>query len=190
MTVVVVVAVAVVAAVLVRQAGGGGGSDRAGANGSNGSITSTTVRATGQGVLFCPPPEAPKPTGPQPSCIPFDWEKRVAENHAFQQQQPISDAQRAASRPKADALAAELTRLAGTRTDETAVRRAVAKVLGLDLPRVEAQGTFDGPLKNISVGGGTGVVCVNGAIDTTGKATAEVDGRTNDGSCLPGPGGH
>jgi len=183
MAVLVVVLLAVGVAVLVR-----GRTDTASSVGANGA---SPGGSTGPGgVAYCPGPEEPPPPSPAPSCIPFDWNSRVAENHAYNDEQPLTDAQRAAAQPKATALAAELARLAGKPATETAVRQDAANALGLPLTSIEARGTFDGPLKNILVGGGTGAVCVNGSIDISGKATAEVVGRTMDGTCLPGLGGH
>lgn len=52
------------------------------------------------------------------------------------------------------------------------------------------QGDFLVPLHDMLVGGGEGRVCVNGTVDSSGHATAEVVGRTVEGTCLPGRGGH
>ena len=181
--------VALVAAGATLVARHSAGSDTASAGKASASAGSSGFGTPTGPEGFCPGPEDVQPAATP--CIPFDPNKRYAENHAYRKQQPLTAAERSGAQPKADALAAELARLAGTRTDQAAVRKAVGTVLKLALDRVEIQANgYDAPLRNISVGGGTGKVCVNGTIDTTGKATAEVAGRTLDGGCLPSPGGH
>ncbi|MGW3248864.1 precorrin-3B C(17)-methyltransferase [Streptomyces sp. NPDC001070] len=137
---------------------------------------------------FCPPPEA-EPATPTP-CITLDWNQRVAENHAYRSAMPITDEQKEQAAPKAKALAAVLTKLAAAGTSQDALRAAAAGALGLPRDRIEVQGDYFAPLHDVLVGGGEGRVCVNGSVDSTGKAHAEVVGRTADGSCLPGLGGH
>ncbi|MFI6494145.1 hypothetical protein [Streptomyces sp. NPDC050564] len=56
--------------------------------------------------------------------------------------------------------------------------------------KIEIQGSRFAPLRDVLVGGGEGRACVNGTVDSGGRADAEVIGRTADGTCLPGPGGH
>lgn len=141
---------------------------------------------TGKG--FCPPPEA-APAEPSP-CITFDWNQRVAENHAYRSPMPITEEQRRQAAPKAEALAAALTKLAASGTSQDALRAAAARALSLTPPQIELRGARFAPLRDILVGGGEGRVCVNGSVDAAGKAYAEVVGRTADGTCLPGLGGH
>ncbi|WP_406174868.1 hypothetical protein [Streptomyces sp. NBC_00996] len=88
------------------------------------------------------------------------------------------------------ALAAALRKLAATGTTESAPRAAAAEALGMSAGRIEMQGTRFAPLRDVLVGGGEDRVCVNGTVDSTGRADAEVIGRTADGTCLPGLGGH
>lgn len=120
----------------------------------------------------------------------LDWNQRVAENHAYRSALPITEEQKRQGAPKAAALAATLTELAASGTSQEALRAAAARALVLTSTQIEVQGDDFDPLRNVLVGGGEGRVCVNGAVDGTGKAHAEVVGRTADGSCLPGPGGH
>ncbi|MFF7677516.1 precorrin-3B C(17)-methyltransferase [Actinacidiphila glaucinigra] len=140
------------------------------------------------GKGFCPPPEAPQ-AEPSP-CITFDWNQRVAENHAFRSPLPITEEQRRQAAPKAEALAAALTELAASGTSQDALRAAAARALSLTPDQIELRGARFDPLRDVLVGGGEGRVCVNGSVDGTGKADAEVVGRTADGTCLPGLGGH
>ncbi|MDX3314349.1 precorrin-3B C(17)-methyltransferase [Streptomyces sp. ME08-AFT2] len=137
---------------------------------------------------FCPPPEDTQAV-PSP-CISADWDQRVAENHAYRQEQPITAEQKREARPRATALAAVLQRLADSGTTADALRTAAATAIGLAPDGIEIQGEVLKPLHNVLVGGGEGRVCVNGAVDDRGHATAEVVGRTLDGACLPGRGGH
>ncbi|OQR61411.1 precorrin-3B C(17)-methyltransferase [Streptomyces maremycinicus] len=145
--------------------------------------------ASAQAKGFCPPPED---TQASPSaCITYGWDQRVAENHAYRETQPLTAEQRRQAQPKAAALAAALQELAaaeGTTLD--GLRAAAARALGLKAPQIEVRGNFLASLHDMVVGGGEGKVCVNGAVDVEGHATAEVVGRTVEGTCLPGPGGH
>ncbi|WP_326699915.1 hypothetical protein OG909_23045 [Streptomyces sp. NBC_01754] len=75
-----------------------------------------------------------------------------------------------------------------TGTTEDGVRTAAAEAIHVAPERVELRGDDFIALRNPRVGGGEGRVCVNGAVDGTGHAKAEVLGRTADGSCLPGLG--
>ncbi|WP_431962463.1 precorrin-3B C(17)-methyltransferase [Actinacidiphila sp. bgisy160] len=140
------------------------------------------------GKGFCPPPEAPQ-AEPSP-CITFDWNQRVAENHAYRSPLPITEEQRRQAAPKAEALAAALTRLAASGTSQDALRAAAARALSLTPSQIEVRGAHFDPPRDVLVGGGEGRVCVNGTVDGGGKAHAEVVGRTADGTCLPGLGGH
>ncbi|WP_433341098.1 hypothetical protein [Streptomyces sp. CA-253872] len=119
-----------------------------------------------------------------------DWEARVRENHAYRQPRAISAEQRHEAEPRAEALAVELRRLVRNGTTEEGLRGAVGRVLGLEPDQVEVKGTGFAPLRGVAVGGGGGLVCVNGSVDREGRVDAEVAGRTNDGPCLPGDGGH
>ncbi|KPI19718.1 hypothetical protein OK074_7794 [Actinobacteria bacterium OK074] len=145
---------------------------------------------------YCPQPEesgtsASTSSAASPSpCISSDWNARVAENHAYRQPMDITAEQKAAAQPKADALAKALKKLAADGTTETGLRAAAAKALGLRAAEIEVQGDEFDPLHDVLVGGGRGKVCVNGTVASTGDATAEVIGRTADGTCLPGLGGH
>lgn len=124
-------------------------------------------------------------------CISQDQAGKYAENHGYRREQEITAQQRAGAQGTADALAAELTRLAGKPLGPDEVRAAVAPVLGLKPNEVEIQvGARGKGLEHVAVGGGQGKVCVNGRVDSFGTATAEVAGRTMDGTCLPGLGGH
>jgi len=140
------------------------------------------------GKGFCPPDEARSAT-PSP-CITFDWNQRMAENHGYRSAMPITEEQREKAAPKAKALAAVLAKLAASGTSQDAVRAAAAGALGVKPDQVEIQGEHFAPLFDVLVGGGEGRVCVNGRVNREGKADAEVVGRTADGTCLPGPGGH
>ncbi|MFF7215901.1 precorrin-3B C(17)-methyltransferase [Streptomyces sp. NPDC008238] len=140
------------------------------------------------GKGLCPPPQA-QPAEPSP-CVTVDWNQRVAENHAFRSALPITEEQRRQGAPKAEAPAAALTGLAASGTSQDALRATAARAPALPASRIEVQGGRFDPLRDVLVGGGEGRVCVNGGVDGAGKAHAEVVGRTADGSCLPGPGGH
>jgi hypothetical protein len=125
-------------------------------------------------------------------CITTSETQRYAENHAYRQRVPITATQTAQAAPRAAALLTALTKLSASRTaDEAALRSAVVKALGLTANGAEIKGTEAGaPLRYVEVGGGAGRVCVNGAIDGQGKAATEVVGRTLEGTCLEGDGGH
>ncbi|MEU2288676.1 precorrin-3B C(17)-methyltransferase [Streptomyces sp. NPDC013178] len=137
---------------------------------------------------YCPLPEERRAT-PSP-CITFDWNQRVAENHAYREPMPITAEQRAEAEPRARALAAALRKLVDSGTTEAGLRAAAASALGLPPEQIETRGDRFAPLRDALVGGGEGRVCVNGTVDSTGEASAEVVGRTADGACLPGLGGH
>ncbi|MER5603204.1 precorrin-3B C(17)-methyltransferase [Streptomyces sp. NPDC002265] len=145
-----------------------------------------TASAAAEG--YCPLPEEDGPT-PTP-CITFDWNQRVAENHAYRSPMPITSLQKQQGAPRAEALTRALRKLAAKGTTEAALRDAAAGALGLRPAQIEIQGFRFDPLRDVLVGGGQGRVCVNGTIDATGRASAEVVGRTADGTCLPGLGGH
>ncbi|MEU4092871.1 precorrin-3B C(17)-methyltransferase [Streptomyces sp. NPDC026673] len=152
---------------------------------------SADPRAGGAGRAgkgLCPPPDA-QPAEPSP-CMTLDWNDRVAENHAFREPMPITEEQKRQSAPKAEALAAALTELAAGGTTQETLRTAAARALGLTSRQIEVRGIHFDPLHDVLVGGGEGRVCVNGTVDAAGKAHAEVIGRTADGTCLPGLGGH
>ncbi|MDO0930404.1 hypothetical protein QQY66_01330 [Streptomyces sp. DG2A-72] len=103
---------------------------------------------------------------------------------------PITDEHKEQATPKATALAAALTKLAAAGTSKDVLRAAAAGALGTKQDQIEIRGEHFAPLRNVLVGGGEGRVSVNGRVDSTGKADAEVVGRTADGACLPGLGGH
>ncbi|MGV9688755.1 precorrin-3B C(17)-methyltransferase [Streptomyces sp. NPDC003444] len=146
--------------------------------------------APGGGMRYCPSPGEP-PSDPSLPCISQDPAQKYAENHAYRKEMEIGEEERAGARGKADALAEALKGLAGKPVGETEVRAAAAAALGLGPNDVEyRQGTPGKVLRDVLVGGGRGKVCVNGQIDSRGNATAEVAGRTMDGTCLPGLGGH
>ncbi|MFG3037840.1 precorrin-3B C(17)-methyltransferase [Streptomyces sp. NPDC048330] len=146
--------------------------------------------ASREAMRFCPSPEEP-PLPPGTPCIPQDPARKYAENHAYRQEQKIGDAERAAAQGKARALAEALRDLAGKPVGRAEVQAAAGAALGLAPGSVEyREGRRGKPLTNIEVGGGPAKVCVNGRVDEQGTATAEVTGRTLDGTCLPGLGGH
>ncbi|WP_314220615.1 precorrin-3B C(17)-methyltransferase [Streptomyces zaehneri] len=149
---------------------------------------SAATSPSGSAKGFCPPPEDTL-ASPSP-CISYGWDQRVAENHAFREAQPITAGQRQAAQPRATALAAALRELADKGTTLDGLRTAAAGALGLEPRQIEVRGDFLVPLHDMLVGGGEGRVCVNGTVDSSGHATAEVVGRTVEGTCLPGPGGH
>ncbi|KRD11936.1 MULTISPECIES: hypothetical protein [unclassified Streptomyces] len=153
-----------------------------------GPATAASPSASRSPKGFCPPPQDTR-AAPSP-CISADWDKRVAENHAYRQQQPITAEQEREARPRATALATVLQSLAASGTTADALRTAAATALGLKPDEIEIQGEVLKPLHDVLVGGGEGRVCVNGTVDGSGHATAEVVGRTLDGACLPGQGGH
>ncbi|MFD9434729.1 precorrin-3B C(17)-methyltransferase [Streptomyces sp. NPDC060002] len=137
---------------------------------------------------FCPPPEDTL-ASPSP-CISYGWDQRVAENHAYREAQPITAEQRQEAQPRATALAAALQELSAKGTTLDGLRTAAAQALGLEARQIEVQGDFLVPLHDMLVGGGEGRVCVNGTVGISGRASAEVVGRTVEGTCLPGLGGH
>lgn len=192
LAVTVVVLVTAGAAVVVRQSGGGSGSS--GAHDRGWFAYCPLPETVKQGAS---PQDTPQPCAsftdaadsPDPS-DPSGQDARAAENHAHRQEQPLTAAQRAAARPQADALAAELRKLAGTRTDEASVRTAAARALGLPASRIELRGDFTRPLTTLAVAGDTGQICVTGSLSPTGTPTTTITGRPLDDTCLPGPGGH
>ncbi|MFD6759304.1 precorrin-3B C(17)-methyltransferase [Streptomyces roseolus] len=147
--------------------------------------------ATTEGMRFCPSPqEPPLPSGAP--CIPQDPASKYRENHAYRQEAELTEEERAGARGKADDLGGVLRELAKGRPAEAEVRSAVAGALGLKPNEIEYRvGARRGPtIENLAVAGGTGRVCVKGAITDSGTVTSEVSGRTLDGTCLPGLGGH
>jgi hypothetical protein len=115
---------------------------------------------------------------------------RYAENHGYRREMELTPEQRAGAEDEAEALGAVLRTFAGKSATEAELRAAVAPVIGVQPNEVEVRGVFGRPLKNVLVGGGHGKVCVNGRIGDLDGVTAEVAGRTMDGTCLPGLGGH
>ncbi|RDG34476.1 precorrin-3B C(17)-methyltransferase [Streptomyces corynorhini] len=154
----------------------------------------------GEARAFCPEDAGagsgadPSPAAAPSPCITYSWEQRVAENHAYRDERPLTDAQRAEARPKAEALAAALKKLDGGSVTEDRLRAAVAGALGLPPLEIEFKETRanGGSPKQFTVGAGAGErgVCVKGTLDTAGEVGTEVSGRTMDGTCLPGEGGH
>ena len=133
---------------------------------------------------YCPLPEEQGPT-PSP-CIPFDWNQRVAENHAYRDRISITAEQKGAAAPRAKALTAVL----GGPADD-GLGAAVAEALGVRPEQVELRRQGYGvPAHGVLVGGGEGRVCVNGEVDGAGHVEVEIVGRTLEGTCLPGEGGH
>ncbi|MFE4372441.1 precorrin-3B C(17)-methyltransferase [Streptomyces sp. NPDC056835] len=137
---------------------------------------------------YCPLPEERRAT-PSP-CITLDWNERLAENHGYREPMSITPEQKGEAAPRAEALAAALGKLVSAGTTEGDLRVVAAGALGVRQEQIEIRGDVSGPLRDVLVGGGEGRVCVNGAVDSTGQADAEVVGRTADGTCLPGLGGH
>lgn len=146
------------------------------------------ARSSASAKGYCPLPGERRAT-PSP-CITFNWNQRVAENHAYRSPLPITPEQKTQAAPRAKALAAALGKLADTGTTESGLRAAAAEALGMPTARIEIQGYRFAPLRDVLVGGGEGRVCVNGTVDSSGRADAKVIGRTADGACLPGLGGH
>ncbi|WP_031007955.1 hypothetical protein [Streptomyces sp. NRRL F-5727] len=146
---------------------------------------------SGEGMRFCPSPSEPQ-LPPGTSCVPQDPASKYRENHAYRQEMELTEAERAGARGKAERLGAVLRELATGDPGETEVRAAVAAALGLEPNDIEYRaGAQRGPtIRNLAVAGGTGKVCVQGGISDSGTVTAEVSGRTMDGTCLPGLGGH
>ncbi|WP_329279030.1 precorrin-3B C(17)-methyltransferase [Streptomyces sp. NBC_00691] len=148
--------------------------------------------ASREGMRYCPAPNEP-PLAPQTPCISQDPAQKYAENHGYRRQTAITEEQRAGARGRAEDLAEALRGLTGRPVGASEVRAAAAVALGLEPGDIEYRAGADGKgkgLQNIDVGGGEGRVCVNGRIDDQGRVTAEVAGRTLDGTCLPGLGGH
>ncbi|MFD7701387.1 hypothetical protein [Streptomyces caelestis] len=71
------------------------------------------------------------------------------------------------------------------------LRATAADAVGVRPERIEirTQG-FGVPDHGVLVGGGEDRVCLNGTVDATGRVDVEVVGRTVEGTCLPGEGGH
>ncbi|MFE0649313.1 precorrin-3B C(17)-methyltransferase [Streptomyces sp. NPDC059534] len=146
--------------------------------------------ASREGMRFCPSPEEP-PLAPGTPCISQDPAQKYAENHAFQKEMEIGEEERAAAQGKAEALAKALRGLAGKPVGQAEVQAAAGAALGLEPDRIEyREGARGAALTSVDVGGGRTKVCVKGNIDEQGTVTAEVSGRTMDGTCLPGLGGH
>ncbi|MFF0437517.1 precorrin-3B C(17)-methyltransferase [Streptomyces sp. NPDC004327] len=153
---------------------------------------------TGGGV----DPRSVRPVTGEPSAVrssgsgdpTMDAERRkYEENHGYRREMELTDDERGAAAGKAQALKAVLDGLAGTKVTEDQLRDAVAPAMGVEPRSVEVRGEFGGLLKSVEVGGGTGKVCVNGRIGSAppkSVVSAEVAGRTMDGTCLPGLGGH
>ncbi|BFO16992.1 hypothetical protein SHKM778_33800 [Streptomyces sp. KM77-8] len=119
-------------------------------------------------------------------CVTFDWNRRVAENHAYRDRISITAEQREAAAPRAKALTAVLGEPADDGLDA-----AVAEALGVRPERIELRRQGYGvPAHGVLVGGGEGRVCVNGEVDGAGHVEVEIVGRTLEGTCLPGEGGH
>ncbi|MFI1422102.1 precorrin-3B C(17)-methyltransferase [Streptomyces sp. NPDC020731] len=138
---------------------------------------------------YCPLPEERGPT-PSP-CIPFDWNQRLAENHAYRERITITAEQKEAAAPRAKALAAALGKSADAGPTENGLRAAAADAIGVRPEALELRTKgFAVPDHGVLLGGGKGRVCVNGTVDATGHADVEVVGRTVEGTCLPGEGGH
>lgn len=144
--------------------------------------TADRPRAEPQG--YCPLPEEQGPT-PSP-CITFDWNQRVAENHGYRKRISITAEQKETAAPRAK----ELTAVLGGPVDG-GLRAAAAEAIGVRPDRIELRTRgFGVPDHGVLVGGGEGRVCVNGTADAAGHVEVEVVGRTLEGTCLPGEGGH
>jgi hypothetical protein len=184
------------AAVLLLALAGTGCAERASQTvqtASSASSGTASPSSSRQSIGYCLEYGTGGSPSPSPSpCITTSETQRYAENHAYRQRVPITATQTAQAAPRAAALLTALTKLSASRTaDEAALRSAVVKALGLTANGAEIKGTEAGaPLRYVEVGGGAGRVCVNGAIDGQGKATTEVVGRTLEGTCLEGDGGH
>ncbi|MFF3317565.1 precorrin-3B C(17)-methyltransferase [Streptomyces sp. NPDC003035] len=131
-----------------------------------------------------------RPAGTPSLYDPDDMADKYAENHGYRREMELTPEQRAGAEDEAEALGATLRTFAGKPATEAELRDAVAPVIGVQPNEVEIRGEFGKPLKNVLVGGGHGKVCVNGRIGDLDGVTAEVAGRTMDGTCLPGLGGH
>ncbi|MFD7770050.1 precorrin-3B C(17)-methyltransferase [Streptomyces sp. NPDC059787] len=139
---------------------------------------------------YCPLPEEQGPT-PSP-CITFDWNRRLAENHGYRERISITAEQKETAAPRAKALATALGKQAGTGATEDGLRTAVADAIGVPPEGVEIrmQG-FGVPDHGVLVGGGSANrVCLVGTVDAADRVEVEVVGRTVEGTCLPGEGGH
>lgn len=75
-------------------------------------------------------------------------------------------------------------------TDEREVRRTVADALGLPEEKAEVRGNRYAPLREVTVGAGEGRACADAYVEPGGEVTVEIVGRTAEGTCLPGLGGH
>ncbi|OKK13923.1 precorrin-3B C(17)-methyltransferase [Streptomyces sp. CB02400] len=137
----------------------------------------------------CPLPEERGPT-PSP-CVTFDWNQRLAENHAYRERTTITAEQKEAAAPRAEALAAALEEHADAGTTDDGLRAAAAGAVGVPPEGIEIRERgFGVPDRGVLVGGGEGRVCVNGTVDAADRVEVEVVGRTVEGTCLPGEGGH
>lgn len=153
--------------------------------------TSPAAPAPGS-TPYCPAPMEP-PLAPGTPCISQDPNQKYAENHGYRRQMELTPQERAGARGAAERLGRTLSGLAVKPAGENEIRAAAAAALGLSPDAIEYRAGAPGPgglPRNIALGGGTGKVCVNGLIGDSGTATAEVAGRTLDGTCLPGLGGH
>lgn len=153
--------------------------------------TSPAAPAPGS-MPYCPAPMEP-PLAPGTPCISQDPNQKYAENHGYRRQMELTPQERAGARGAAERLGRTLSSLAAKPVGENEIRAAAAAALGLSPDAIEYRAGAPGPgglPRNIALGGGTGKVCVNGLIGDSGTATAEVAGRTLDGTCLPGLGGH
>ncbi|GAA3919769.1 hypothetical protein GCM10022244_31090 [Streptomyces gulbargensis] len=145
-----------------------------------------------QNIRYCPAPMEP-PLAPGTPCISQDPDQKYAENHGYRRQAELTPQERAGAQGAAERLGRTLRGLAAKPAGEDEIRAAAAAALGLSPQDVEYRAGAPGPgglPRDIALGGGTGKVCVNGLIGADGTATAEVAGRTLDGTCLPGLGGH
>lgn len=141
-----------------------------------------TPDGTESPVPYCPAPEA----GPAPSpCISYSWEQRVAENNAYKQEMPLSDAARAEDQPRVRALETALETLVGGPLDEAALKRVTAEATGTQpgFVHVDLAPQRDYAHVVVSAGGG----CVKGTIEGA-KVTTEVTGYIADGGCVPAVG--
>jgi hypothetical protein len=133
------------------------------------------------------------PLAPGTPCISQDPSQKYAENHGYRRPMELTPQERAGAQGAAERLGRTLRGLAAKPAGEDEIRAAAAAALGLSPDDIEYRAGAPGPgglPRSIVLGGGTGKVCVNGLIGTSGTATAEVAGRTMDGTCLPGLGGH
>ncbi|MGC0373723.1 precorrin-3B C(17)-methyltransferase [Streptomyces sp. SAI-229] len=138
----------------------------------------------------CPLPEEQGPT-PSP-CVTFDWNRRLAENHGYRERISITAEQKKTAAPRAKALAAALEEHADAGTTDDGLRAAAAGAVGVPPEGIEIreQG-FGVPDHGVLVGGGSANrVCLIGTVDAADRVEVEVVGRTVEGTCLPGEGGH